>query len=87
MVGRILGRPKGGDGVTRRLYNKTEARALLGGISDTKLKEMIRDGRISAVFLDGRTLIPDIEIDRLVASASTVRTHRRGGRRTESAND
>jgi len=41
---------------------------------------MISDGRISATYVDGRTFIEASEIDSFIAGASTVRTHRRGGR-------
>jgi excisionase family DNA binding protein len=70
----------------RRLFSKSEARARLGDISTTTLNKMIREGTIEAVYIGGRTLIPDAEIDRVVANASTVRTHRRGGSVTRSAN-
>jgi len=64
----------------KQLLSKAEARKRLGNIGTTKLNEMISDGRISATYVDGRTFIEASEIDTFIAGASTVRTHRRGGR-------
>jgi hypothetical protein len=70
---------------TRQLLSKAETRKRLGDIGTTKLNEMIRDGRIQPTYLDGRTLFEASEVDRVIATASTTRTHRRGGRRASEA--
>lgn len=43
-------------------------REALGGIGNTKLHELISDGRLVALKLDGRTIITEESIQRLAAS-------------------
>lgn len=55
-----------------RLYSVPDACAALGGMGRSWLYEQIKAGRIRAVKLGARTLVPAGEIDRLIAEAEAV---------------
>jgi excisionase family DNA binding protein len=53
-----------------RAYSQADARELLGSISRTTLYRLICAGKIRAIKIGGRLMIPSDEIERIVAEGT-----------------
>jgi excisionase family DNA binding protein len=53
-----------------RDYSQADARELLGGISRTTLHRLISGGKIRAIKIGRRLMIPSDEIERIVAEGA-----------------
>jgi excisionase family DNA binding protein len=62
--------PTAHDYATPRAYNQSDARELLGGISRTTLYRLISGGKIRAVKIGRRLMIPSDEIERVVSEGT-----------------